>query len=336
MMERTVRSGKAVRIDAIADLITPMAVRVAASLQLAEHIDTGIRTVAELAVKTGTHEPSLAALVRHLVAAQVFAESDGELSLTRLGKQLKLAQRFLDIENSVGRAELSVVRLLDSVTNGQAAYPLLFGRTFWEDLAEVQQLRASFDEMTDQHLATEIGPLLASYDWSAVRHFVDLGSGNGAFPIRLLSEFGHLTGTIFELPGRAYAARQNLLDAKLADRCAVVEGDFFHSMTHLPAGTFMLCSVLHDWDDADTGAILRRCAEALGPAGRLLVVDSFTEPGSGDSDMDLRMLALFGGRQRSLADLARVAATAGLSVTATHKLRNKWLLELMCETGVDS
>jgi SAM-dependent methyltransferase len=331
VIARNDRPGNAIRIDQLADLVTPMAIRTAASLRLADLIDRGICTAGELAAETGAHEPSLAALVGHLVHAGVFAAEDGRLGLTRLGKQLKLAQRYLDADNSVGRAELSLVRLPEAVRQGQAAYPLLFGRTFWADLESDQRLRASFDEMTDQHLATEIGPLLAAYDWPAVRHFVDLGSGNGAFPIRLLSEFGQLTGTIVELPGRDAAARQSLAQAGLQDRCQVIACSFFESMRHLPRGTFMLCSVLHDWNDEDTARILRRCAEALAPAGRLLIVDSFTE-GSADTDMDLRMLALFGGRQRTLADMSGIAESCGLRIEAARRLRKKWLLELTCDT----
>jgi SAM-dependent methyltransferase len=331
-IERTERSRNAVRIDSLADLVTPMAIRAAASLRLAEHIDQGVRTVAEMAARTGAHRASLTALVNHLVAIDVLACQDDGLYLTRLGKQLKIAQRYLDIENSVGRSELALVRLLDAVKDGHACYPLQFGCTFWEDLAANQRLRASFDEMTDQHLETEIGPLLAAYDWSSVRHFVDLGSGNGAFPIRLLTEFGHLTGTILELAGRIPVTQRNLAAANLANRCTVVAGSFFESLEHLPHGTYMLCSVLHDWSDDDTAKILRRCAEALYPDGRLLIIDSFTEAGNGDTDMDLRMLALFGGRQRSLADMASMAADSGLRVAVTHKLRKKWLLELIHDT----
>ncbi len=329
--ERAERPKSAVRIDTLADLITPMAIRAAASLRLADHIDQGVRTVADLAAKTSTQQPALTALVNHLITVNVLDGTVDDLRLTRLGKQLKIAQRYLDTENSVGRAELSLVRLLDSVKNGKAGYPLQFGRTFWEDLAANQPLRASFDEMTDQHLETELGPLLEAYDWHSVQHFIDLGSGNGAFPVRLLTRFGHLTGTILELEGRAWVTRRHLAEANVADRCTVVAGSFFDSLVHLPRGTFMLCSVLHDWNDEDTVAILRRCAEALHPVGRLLIVDSFTEAGAGDTDMDLRMLVLFGGRQRSLEDMTDIAARAGLRVEATHKLRKKWLLELICE-----
>lgn len=318
-----------VRIDEVADLITPMAVRVAATLRLAEHIHDGVHTTDALAAKTGVHPPSLAALLGHLVSVGVFAEGvDGGLSLTRLGRQLRLAQEFLDTEHSVGRAELSLVHLLESVRTGQPAYPLQFGCTFWADLAARPAMKASFDVMTDRHLDNELDPLLAAYDWAALRHVVDLGAGNSELLVRLLSLFADLRGTVVDLPGSTAVAERNLARAGLAGRCTVVGGDFFQPLTFLPRATYVLSSVLHDWNDADTTAILRRCAEALHPAESVLVIDSFSDESHSDTHMDLRMLALFGGRQRTVRDLTGIAEEAGLRLAGSVPLRRKWLLEL--------
>jgi predicted O-methyltransferase YrrM len=325
-----------VRIDDVADLITPMAVRVAATLRLAEYVGDGVDTVDELAAKTGTHAPSLSVLVRHLISVGVLAgDADRDLVLTTLGKQLRLAQEFLDIESSVGRAELSLVHLLHSIRSGQPAYPRLFGRTFWDDLTTDPRLKASFDAMTDRHLQNELAPLLAGYDWSSVGHVVDLGAGNGELLVRLLSSFDHLRGTIVDLPGNVEVAERNLAEANLSGRSTVVGGDFFQPLTYLERGTFVLSSVLHDWNDEDTAAILSRCAEALHPAESLLVIDSFVADGIDDTQMDLRMLALFGGRQRTVADMTRLADTSGLRVVGVQRLRKKWLLELKPRSGMD-
>ncbi|KAA2265779.1 methyltransferase [Solihabitans fulvus] len=318
-----------VRIDDVGDLITPMAVRVAATLRLAEHIGDGVDTVDGLAAKTAAHRPSLGVLIRHLVSVGVFtASGDRDIALTTLGRQLRLAQEFLDADSSVGRSELSLVHLVHSVRTGEAAYPRLFGATFWEDLTADPRLKASFDSMTDRHLRTEIGPLLAGFDWASIAHVVDLGSGNAELLVRLLSAFDGLRGTFFDLPGNTWVAERNLARAGLTDRCAVVGGDFFQPLTGVDPGTLVLNSVLHDWNDEETSAILGRCGEALRQQDRLLIVDSFTEDGVDDTRMDLRMLALFGGRQRTIADMARLAEGSGLRVANSQRLRKKWLLEL--------
>jgi len=307
-----------------------MAVRVAASLGLAGHVAGGAGTIAELAARIPAHQPSLAALVRHLLSAGVLAEdTGGRLVLTGLGKQLRTAQDLLAVgEDSLGRAELSILRLLDSVRSGEPAYPLVFGRTFWADLAGNPRLKASFDAMNDAHLPGELKPLLAAYRWSSARHIVDLGGGSGALMTQVLTSFPRLRGTILELAANADVARRNLAAANLSDRCDVVAGSFFGPLTSLPHGTLVLSSVLHDWNDDDATAILRRCREALHPSESLIVVDSFADSGHGDTHMDLLMLAMFGGRQRTVADMAGLAEASGLSVAASRRLRRRWLLEL--------
>ena len=61
--------------------------------------------------------------------------------------------------------------------------------------------------------------------------------------------------------------------------------------------------------------ILRRCAEAAGRTGRVLVVEAIGADGeSPDTAMDLRMLVLTGGRERGLAELEALGAKAGLVV----------------------
>ncbi len=92
-------------------------------------------------------------------------------------------------------------------------------------------------------------------------------------------------------------------------------GSFFDPLP--PGGSYLLSGVVHDWDDEHALAILRRCAQALGPDGRVLVLESLNEadgPDARHTDMDLRMLAYVAGRERSLRELTALAAGAGLEL----------------------
>jgi len=131
------------------------------------------------------------------------------------------------------------------------------------------------------------------------------------------------------LAGPAAAAERAIGAAGLADRADVVAGSFFES---LPAGAggYVLSAVIHDWDDADDGRILGRCAEAAGPDGAVLVVESVTSDGaeSPSTEMDLRMLTYVRGRERSLDQLTDLAATVGLRVTSVTPARYRSIIEL--------
>ncbi|MDQ1740675.1 MAG: O-methyltransferase, partial [Pseudonocardiales bacterium] len=144
----------------------------------------------------------------------------------------------------------------------------------------------------------------------------------------LLTRYPRLRGTVLDLAATADAARGALDAAGLADRSEVVAGSFFDQ---LPAGAdgYLLSWILHDWADEPARQILRRCAQAAGEHGRVIVAESIRPDGrSPHTGMDLRMLAFFGGKERGVAELSALAADAALRVRQVRRSGSLVLLEL--------
>jgi hypothetical protein len=308
---------------AMADLATPMAVRVAATLRIADHITGGRRTAPELAEAAGADPDALDRVLRHLVTAGVLVRDEpGRFLLAARGEALRDdhpagLRAMLDLDSAIGRAELSFVQLLHTVRTGEPAFPAQFGRSFWDDLAADPTRSASFDTQMAADVTAWAPDVVAAYDWGSLGHLVDVGGGNGALLVAVLREHPDLRGTVLDLPGAAEAARTALTAAGLADRADAVAGSFFDPLPK-GAGGYLLCAVLHDWDDEPARAILRRCAEAAGTTGRVFVVEKLATETDPRTEMDLRVLAWFGGRERSVTELAALAAAAGLRVAAVH------------------
>jgi len=170
--------------------------------------------------------------------------------------------------------------------------------------------------------------IVSAYDRGSLGHVVDVGGGNGTLLASVLGAYPGLRGTVFEQPVTSEAACATLTAAGLDERSEVVSGSFFH---RLPPGAegYLLCAILHDWDDEAARAILRRCAEAAGGAGRVFVIEKTGADGESPRiDMDLRMLAYFGGRERGLSELIALAADAGLREAAVHPAGELSVLEL--------
>ena len=75
--------------------------------------------------------------------------------------------------------------------------------------------------------------------------------------------------------------------------------------------------VLHDWDD-DAVEILTSCRRVMGDGARLLVVDTVVSDGDGFSPgkvIDLNMMVLSGGRERTADEFRRLLAAAGFTLT---------------------
>ncbi|HEX4108390.1 MAG TPA: hypothetical protein VHX88_09670 [Solirubrobacteraceae bacterium] len=158
------------QLSAMADLFTPIALRVAATLHLADHLAQGADSVGALAERTRGDPDALGRLADHLVAIGALQRGPtGALSLTDLGEQLREghaggARAWLDIEGATGRADLSALHLLDAVRSGRPAYPQTYGREFWEDLA-ARESAASI----------EMGLRMLAYTGGRERSLAELG-----------------------------------------------------------------------------------------------------------------------------------------------------------------
>jgi len=303
-------------IRAMADLATPMAIRVAATLSLVERAgDTGA-TAEHLAAQTGAGEPAMRCLLDHLVAVGVFTrDEDHQYRPTDLGAQMSddapdSAKPVLDISRAGGRADLAFVDLLGTITTGAPAYPRRYGRDFWADVDADPDLRRSFDAQMEWRYRTHIPQIVERFDWGRFPEIVDVGGGDGNVLTEILRAHPGVRGRVVDLPPSAAAAADRFAAAGLADRAVAVPGSFFDP---LPTGAdaYLLSDILHDWDDEHARRILIGCRDAATPGGTVVVIEAVRGQGT-DTAMDLFMLMCFGGRERSVDDLVALADSCGL------------------------
>jgi hypothetical protein len=153
------------------------------------------------------------------------------------------------------------------------------------------------------------------FDWGRFADVVDVGGGDGTVLTAILDAHAGVRGRLVDLPPTATAAAERFAAAGRQERAVAVPGSFFDP---LPRGgdAYVLADILHDWDDAHAGMILARCAEAAGPQGTVLVIEPILGKGV-DTSMDLFMLMCFGGRERPVDELTRLAAECGLVLRAS-------------------
>lgn len=315
--------GSVKKLWAMAHLGTPMAIRVAATLRIADHIVAGLRTAPELAEAVDADTDALERLLRYLAARGVLTRDDsGWYGLTPLGEALRDdhpagLRAGMDM-NGIGKADLSFVQLMHSVKTGEPAYPVQFGLPFWDDLAASPTLTEAFNTYMGSDIPARSPDILSGFDWASLGSIVDVGGGDGSLLIALLKQYPTLRGRVLDLPDTAAAADRAITAAGVADRGGVVPGSFFDPLP-TGAGGYVLSLILHDWSDDKARQILKRCAEAAGPGGSVFVLEKIGADGeSPHTGMDLRMLALYGGKERGVAQLVELGAEAGLSLAAVH------------------
>jgi SAM-dependent methyltransferase len=305
-------------LEALTDLRTPWCVHVVATLRIAEHVAAGTSDVDRLAAAAGCDADALHSVLGHLVAKGVFEEpAPGRFALNEAARGLLGAGRFLDLEGIGGRMAHAWGTLLTYVRTGTpAGYAEVFGLPFWEDLAAHPEVAASFDAlMGPVGHGTPDADVPVTGGWDPVRTVVDVGGGTGAMLAEILRARPQVRGTLVDHPGTVARSAEVFQAAGVADRVRVVGQSFFDP---LPAGAdlYLLKKVLNDWPDPEQTAILRRCAEAARPGGRVLVVGGVSAQDA-PRRLEIEML-LLGGRTNTLPRFRELARAAGLEVSAAE------------------
>jgi hypothetical protein len=196
---------------------------------------------------------------------------------------------------------------------------LALGAPFFDHLRDNPGEAAAFDRMMIAIHGGESAAVAAGYDFSWATSIVDVGGGLGGFLLTLLRVHPHLHGMVAELPQVAARAREHLAAQKMDHRCTAVAADFFVSVPP-GADAYLLSYVLHNWDDESCVTILRSCAAAMPERGRLLVVETVLPPDDRPHQgklLDLVMVTLTRGVERSTLEYSRLAERAGLRVAET-------------------
>jgi hypothetical protein len=294
------------------------AIYVAAKLGLADLLDDGPRPVQELAQATRTSPRALYRLLRALASIGIFAEDDqGRFNLTTLAAcLLDPATRAM----ATMRGEFQYRawgELLDSVQTGRPAFEKVYGKPIFDYFADHPETGKLFDQaMTGVH-GRETEAMLAAYDLAGTDTLADVGGGNGSVLTAVLRRYPAMQGLLFDLPGVVERAKESIKAAGLEGRCQVMAGSFFEAVPP-GADAYLLRHIIHDWDDDQCVTILGHCRRAMGPGGKLLVVEGIVPPGNEPSVskfFDLAMMVMPGGTERTEEEYRQLFEAAGFRLT---------------------
>ncbi|KAA8885669.1 methyltransferase [Nocardia colli] len=280
----------------------------------------GPQTVAVLAERTGSDAGALARLIRTVTPHGVFRTEGDKVAVTPLGATLseKHPQSMYGI--AVGGMHLhyrAVAELAYTLRTGEPAAQKYFGKPYFDYVATNPELAELFGRAMTVFANTLRAGLFDGYRLPAGDSIADLGGGDGAVLVDLLGRDGHLDrrGVVFDLPGVVDAARATLSAAGMAERVEVVAGNFFEGVPG--ADIYLLSWILHDWNDDDAAKILKTVAASAAAGARLLVAELVVPAGDAphpSKDMDLVMLSLLGGKERTADEYRILLNDAGFDL----------------------
>ena len=294
----------------------------AARLGIADLLAERPQTAEELAAKTGTHAPSLYRLLRTLAGVGVFAEtSDRKFELTPVAAPLRS-----DAPNSV--RDFAVMMGEDwmwqawgelpySVRTGGVGHEKVQGVSSFEFVSQNAEAGKVFNAAMTNFTRAVIPAVTEAYDFSGVGRLVDIAGGHGLLLAGVLKANPRLRGVLFDLPFVIEGAARLLEAEGVGDRVELTTGDFFEAVP-TGADAYMMKHIIHDWDDESSVRILRNVREAMSEGGKVLIIEMVVPPGNepGPSTaLDLLMLVMEGGKERTEREYGRLLEASGFRMT---------------------
>jgi len=294
-----------------------------------DQLAKGARHCSAIARDAGVSEEGLYRLMRALASVGLFVESaDRRFKLASMGQLLRSDHP----ESLAGYARFTAHditwrpwgQLGYSVKTGMPAFDHVFNVSIFEHFSLNPEVAAVFDAAMTSISATEARATSDAYDFTGIEVLMDVAGGHGLLLATILRRHKTMRGVLFDLPHVAAGAAATFTRAGITGRVQIESGDFFKE---LPSGAdaIIMKHILHDWDDDSATRILQACHRALGPRGRVLIVDPVVPPGNAPHYgklLDLEMLVLTPrGRERTKAEFARLLRGAGFRlsrVVTTH------------------
>jgi len=293
----------------------------AAELGLADQLAGGPKSALELAGPMSAHAPSLHRLMRTLASLGLLAERDDQrFALTAVGEALRTG--------APGSAKAALLttgsdwclsafeNIIHSIQTGRTGFEKTQGMPFFDFLARYPEEASLFSETMVGFHGQEPPAVAAAYHFSSFKTIIDVGGATGNMLAAILGRHAGPRGVLFDLPHVVRDAPALLNTQGAMDRVTIEAGDFFEAV---PAGgdAYILSHIVHDWSEEKCLTILRHCRRAMKPDARLLIVEMVLPDGDAPHPgkmLDMVMLVLLGGQERTEAEYAHLLDKAGFRV----------------------
>jgi ubiquinone/menaquinone biosynthesis C-methylase UbiE len=299
----------------------------AAKLNIADHLKDKPQTADQLAETTHSDAASLYRVLRALSSAGVFKENEQQqFELTPLGTTLQS-----DVPGSMKAMAIAQLgdhfnawgNLVYSIKTGHIAFDNIEGMSVWKYYEMHPDEGVNFMKAMSGLTGAVIQHVLPEYDFTNFQTIVDVGGGNGALLMAVLDKAPQARGIVFDEEYVVEETKRLLKQKGYDSRCEAAAGSFFDFIPS-NADAYLMKMVLHDWNDQQCLQILSNCSKAMKPGSKLLVLDAVIPEGNETHPgklMDINMLAMTGGRERTEKEFAHLFTQAGLKLSriiSTH------------------
>ncbi|MCC9070637.1 acetylserotonin O-methyltransferase [Flavobacterium sp. F-65] len=295
------------------------AIHSVAKLEIADLLVDEPKSLSELAKESQSDETSLYRLLRATASVGIFEElPNGKFKINDLGATL-----LTDVPGSIkpwalanlGEHYPAFGNLTYGVQTGKVSFDDVYEKSVWEYYKDNPDAGANLMKAMAGVSGAVLKGIIDTYDFSPYKTIVDIGGGNGAMLFTVLYSSPSSKGIIFDEPYVVEATAKQIPD-DLKNRVSVSGGSFFDEIP-ANADLYLTKWVIHDWNDKEAIDILKVCYKAMPVGGKLLIIDSVISdelngPHAGKL-LDLNLMALTTGKERTLSEFKSLLKQVGLS-----------------------
>jgi hypothetical protein len=298
-----------------------------AELGVADALGAGAKSTRDLATELQLDEDSLYRVLRLLASQAIFQETAPRVFANTaasncLRSDAPVSFRAMARFRGTDFVYRSFREILHTLRTGEAGRLRALGMDGWEYMQAHPEVARIFDDaMTN--LSSSVAPAIAAaYDFGRWQSLMDVAGGNGILLAGILRAHPALRGVLSDQEHVLQRARERgFLSGDLQARTSMQPCDLFHN---IPAGcrAYLMKSVIHDWSDDEALRILTTCRKAVPNDGALLLVEQDLPEDSSPSRanfIDVTMMMLTGGKERTVAQYGSLLAKAKFRLTTATK-----------------
>jgi len=286
---------------------------IVAELGVADALGDQPQSTEALAKATATQPQALYRVLRLLDSLGIFEWRNGTWNHTEASRFLRSdhPESLRDYVRMLGLPVFwsALEDLEHSLRTGECAFAKRHPEGVFAYLAKHPDESRIFDSAMTSKSHRDIAAILPAYGFSQFATIADIAGGRGHLLRAILKSSPKTQGILFDQPH--VVAEVSPEDG---EKLTVIGGNFFtDSMPR--ADAYLLMSIIHDWPDAESIKILSAIRRAMPARARVLIIETIVPDTPGphlSKELDIAMMALPGGMERTQEEYASLAAKCAL------------------------
>lgn len=306
------------RLVSMCDLVPPMAIRAGVTVGVFGLLGERKLNLKEISSKLGIPYVKMHILLSALTDLNLIdSDPSGDFQLSDLGKLLSdennAFNKSLNLGTAVGQYDFSITHLIQVLQGHPNYFTQRFSADYWSFVESNADDLKIISSLASPEANFEAEQFITENFWTRTKRVIDLGGGNGNILIAVARKYPHISGAVFDLPGRVQSARELIEKSNLSARIDALGGSFFSPLPK-EFDCYLLNAILADWSDEQCISLLSNVRKSMDSDNLLVISEVDPSAAFDDSGIHLKMICAAEGWVRTPEEVETLARDSGFQL----------------------